>query len=61
MRAAVQSKIPCLPVCNHKTNFQVVENVILPFLNVDVKLGFTCNEDRPSVFKNRSLRKMFGV
>ena len=61
MCAAVQSKIPCLPVCNHKTKFQIVGNVILPFLNVDVKLGFTCDERRPSVFKNSSPRKMFGV
>lgn len=37
-----------------------MRNVILPFLNVNMKLGFTCEEHRLSVFENRSMRKMFG-
>lgn len=37
-----------------------MRNVILPFLNVGLKLGFTCEEHRPSVFENSSMRKMFG-
>jgi len=45
---------------NLKHNFQVVRNVIMPFLNVGLKLGFTCEEHRPNVFENRSIRKMFG-
>jgi hypothetical protein len=37
-----------------------VQNVILPFLNADMKLCFTCEEHRLSVIENRSMRKMFG-